>query len=35
MVTYPEGNVAAYLRSLERVAALKPGFFSRGTGIGD
>ena len=24
MVTYPEGNVAAYLRSLERVAALKP-----------
>jgi glyoxylase-like metal-dependent hydrolase (beta-lactamase superfamily II) len=24
MVTYPEGNVAAYLRSLERLAALKP-----------
>ena len=24
MVTYPEGNVAAYLRSLDRVAALKP-----------
>jgi glyoxylase-like metal-dependent hydrolase (beta-lactamase superfamily II) len=24
MVTFPEGNVAAYLRSLERVAALKP-----------
>lgn len=24
MVTYPEGNVAAYLRSLERMAALKP-----------
>jgi glyoxylase-like metal-dependent hydrolase (beta-lactamase superfamily II) len=24
MVTYPEGNVAAYLRSLERVAALRP-----------
>jgi glyoxylase-like metal-dependent hydrolase (beta-lactamase superfamily II) len=24
MVTYPEGNVAAYLRSLERVAALEP-----------
>jgi glyoxylase-like metal-dependent hydrolase (beta-lactamase superfamily II) len=24
MVTYPEGDVAAYLRSLERVAALKP-----------
>lgn len=24
MVTYPEGNVAAYLRSLERVEALKP-----------
>jgi len=24
MVTYPEGNVADYLRSLERVAALKP-----------
>jgi glyoxylase-like metal-dependent hydrolase (beta-lactamase superfamily II) len=24
MVTYPEGDVAAYLRSLERVAALRP-----------
>jgi glyoxylase-like metal-dependent hydrolase (beta-lactamase superfamily II) len=24
MVTYPEGNVAAYLRSLERLAALNP-----------
>lgn len=24
MVTYPEGNVAAYLRSLEKVAALNP-----------
>lgn len=24
MVTYPEGNVAAYLRSLERLAALRP-----------
>lgn len=24
MVTYPEGNVAAYLRSLDRVASLKP-----------
>jgi glyoxylase-like metal-dependent hydrolase (beta-lactamase superfamily II) len=24
MVTYPEGDVAAYLRSLERLAALKP-----------
>jgi glyoxylase-like metal-dependent hydrolase (beta-lactamase superfamily II) len=24
MVTYPEGDVAAYLRSLDRVAALKP-----------
>jgi Zn-dependent hydrolases, including glyoxylases len=24
MVTYPEGNVAAYLRSLERLATLKP-----------
>jgi len=24
MVTYPEGNVASYLRSLERIAALKP-----------
>lgn len=24
MVTYPEGNVAAYLRSLERLVALKP-----------
>jgi glyoxylase-like metal-dependent hydrolase (beta-lactamase superfamily II) len=24
MVTYPDGNVAAYLRSLEKVAALKP-----------
>ena len=24
MVTYPEGNVAAYLRSLERVESLKP-----------
>jgi glyoxylase-like metal-dependent hydrolase (beta-lactamase superfamily II) len=24
MVTYPEGNVAAYLRSLERIAGLKP-----------
>ncbi len=24
MVTYPEGNVAAYLRSLEKVAALRP-----------
>jgi glyoxylase-like metal-dependent hydrolase (beta-lactamase superfamily II) len=24
MVTYPEGDVAAYLRSLERVAALEP-----------
>jgi glyoxylase-like metal-dependent hydrolase (beta-lactamase superfamily II) len=24
MVTYPEGNVAAYLRSLERLAGLKP-----------
>jgi glyoxylase-like metal-dependent hydrolase (beta-lactamase superfamily II) len=24
MVTYPEGNVAAYLRSLERVGALQP-----------
>lgn len=24
MVTYPEGDVAAYLRSLERVAALQP-----------
>jgi glyoxylase-like metal-dependent hydrolase (beta-lactamase superfamily II) len=24
MVTYPEGNVSAYLRSLEKVAALKP-----------
>jgi glyoxylase-like metal-dependent hydrolase (beta-lactamase superfamily II) len=24
MVTYPEGNVAAYLRSLERLSALKP-----------
>jgi glyoxylase-like metal-dependent hydrolase (beta-lactamase superfamily II) len=24
MVTYPEGNVAAYLRSLEKVAALQP-----------
>src|ERR1700674_5636034 len=24
MVTYPEGNVAAYLRSLDRVAALRP-----------
>jgi glyoxylase-like metal-dependent hydrolase (beta-lactamase superfamily II) len=24
MVTYPEGNVAAYLRSLERLAALQP-----------
>lgn len=24
MITYPEGNVAAYLRSLERLAALKP-----------
>jgi hydroxyacylglutathione hydrolase len=24
MITYPEGDVAAYLRSLERVAALQP-----------
>jgi glyoxylase-like metal-dependent hydrolase (beta-lactamase superfamily II) len=24
MVAYPEGNVAAYLRSLDRIAALKP-----------
>jgi glyoxylase-like metal-dependent hydrolase (beta-lactamase superfamily II) len=24
MVTYPEGNVAAYLRSLERLIALEP-----------
>jgi hydroxyacylglutathione hydrolase len=24
MVTYPEGDVAAYLRSLERLAAMKP-----------
>jgi glyoxylase-like metal-dependent hydrolase (beta-lactamase superfamily II) len=24
MVTYPEGDVAAYLRSLERLAALQP-----------
>jgi hydroxyacylglutathione hydrolase len=24
MVTYPEGDVAAYLRSLDRVAALRP-----------
>ena len=24
MITYPEGDVAAYLRSLEKVAALRP-----------
>lgn len=30
MVTYPEGDVAAYLRSLERVAALKPSILFPG-----
>jgi glyoxylase-like metal-dependent hydrolase (beta-lactamase superfamily II) len=30
MVTYPEGNVAAYLRSLERLAALKPAILFPG-----
>ena len=30
MVTYPEGNVAAYLRSLERVSALKPAMLFPG-----
>lgn len=30
MVTYPEGNVAAYLRSLDRVAALKPAILFPG-----
>ena len=30
MVTYPEGNVAAYLRSLEKVAALKPAILFPG-----
>ncbi len=30
MVTYPEGDVAAYLRSLERLAALKPSILFPG-----
>jgi glyoxylase-like metal-dependent hydrolase (beta-lactamase superfamily II) len=30
MVTYPEGNVAAYLRSLEKLAALKPAILFPG-----
>jgi glyoxylase-like metal-dependent hydrolase (beta-lactamase superfamily II) len=30
MVTYPEGNVAAYLRSLEKVAALNPNMLFPG-----
>ena len=30
MVTYPEGNVAAYLRSLDRVAALRPAILYPG-----
>jgi len=30
MVTYPEGNVAAYLRSLERLEALKPAMLFPG-----
>ena len=30
MVTYPEGNVAAYLRSLEKVAALNPNILFPG-----
>ncbi|MGA7913157.1 MAG: MBL fold metallo-hydrolase [Candidatus Dormiibacterota bacterium] len=30
MVTYPEGDVAAYLRSLDRLAGLKPGILFPG-----
>jgi len=30
MITYPEGDVAAYLRSLERLAALKPAILFPG-----